>query len=64
MGHYSWNLALMEYGSKWRESRRLLHKFLNVREVWRFDDYLRKHTRRFLFDLIESPDQFSHHTEL
>ena len=62
-GQYSWNVVAMECGSQWRSARRLLHKFLNVRAVTRFDDYQRKHAYRFLSHLVESPDHFFHHTE-
>lgn len=64
MGHYAWNIAIMEYGSLWKSSRRLLHEFLNARAVKKFDDIQRKHAHRLLSSLVESPDRFSGHIEL
>lgn len=64
MGHPSWNVAIMEYGNLWKNSRRLLHEFLSPKAVTRFDDYERKHAYRLLLHLSESPDDFSDHIEL
>ena len=63
MGHHPWDVVIMEYGSQWRDCRRLLHRFLSPGAVKRFDDYQRKHTYRFLLHLAESPDNFIYHTE-
>ena len=54
----------MEYGNIWRNSRRLLHEFLNVRAVGEFDDYQRQYAHRLLSHLVESPDKFFNHAEL
>ena len=54
----------MRYGSDWRNSRRLLHEFLNAKAVANFDEYQRKHAYRFLTRLAESPENFLDHTKL
>ena len=64
MDVYSWDFALNSYGIQWRRCRRLFHEFLNVNAVSRFDDYLSKHTYRFLSRLAETPDDFLDHTHL
>jgi len=64
MDVYSWDFALMGYGSRWRRCRRLFHEFLNVNAVSRFDSYLNKHTCLFLSRLAETPDDFLGHTQL
>jgi cytochrome P450 len=64
MGQYSWSLALMEYGARWRNCRRLVYEFLNPKAVTNFDDYQRKHAYRFLSKLAESPEDFLDHAEL
>jgi hypothetical protein len=64
MGHYSWNIGVIGYGNLWKNSRRLLHEFLNVRAATNFDDYQRKHAQRLLPLLVESPENFSDHIEL
>ncbi|KAF9646067.1 cytochrome P450 [Thelephora ganbajun] len=63
MDVYSWDFALNGYGSRWRRCRKLFHEFLNVNAVSRFDNYLDKHTRRFLSRLAETPDNFLDHTQ-
>ena len=64
MGQYDWSIAMMEYGSYWRNGRRLLHEFLNARAVTRFDDYHRKHAHRLVLGLADSPEAFADHTDL
>lgn len=64
MGHRSWNISFMEYGSRWRNGRRLVHEFLNTRAVTNFDDYQRKHAYRLLLLLAESPEDFINHIQL
>ena len=64
MDQYSWAVPLMRYGSDWRNSRRLLHEFLNAKVVANFDEYQRKHAYRFLTRLAESPENFLDHTKL
>ena len=60
----SWDFAVMGYGSQLKRCRRLFHEFLNVNAVSRFDNYLNKHTCRFLSRLAEAPDDFLDHTKL
>ena len=64
MGHYSWNLALIEYGNLWKNGRRIVHEFLNAKAVTSFDGCQRKHTHQLLVNLSESPEKFSGHIEL
>ena len=64
MDVYSWDVVLTSYGSQWRRCRRLFHEFLNEKAVSRFDDYLNKHTFRFLSRLSQTPDDFLGHTQL
>ena len=59
MGHDAWALGVMEYGSLWRNSRRVLHEFLNLRAVTNLDDYQRKHAHRLLLHLVESPSSIT-----
>ena len=54
----------MEYGGQWRSGRKLIHEFLSVRAVSKFQDYQRKHAYRLLTRLAESPNGFYDHTEL
>jgi len=44
--------------------RRLFHKFLGENAVSRFENYLNKHTCRFLSRLAETPDDFLAHMQL
>jgi len=60
----SWNFNLLDYGSQLRRCRRLFHEFLNANAVSRFDNYLYKHTCRFLSRLAETPDDFLDHVQL
>jgi len=60
----SWDFSVMEYGSQLKRCRRLFHEFLNANAVSRFDNYLNKHTCRFLSRLAEAPDDFLDHTKL
>jgi len=55
---------MMGYGSQLRRCRRLFHEFLNANAVSRFDNYLNKHTCRFLSRLAETPDDFLGHVQL
>ena len=64
MGISSWTMSLMKYGDEWRNTRRLLHEFMNPRAVTAFDDYQRKHAYRFLLRLAETPGDFLDHIEL
>ena len=64
MGIYSWSIINVPYGNQWRRGRRLFHEFLNVKAVTNYDDYQRKHARRFLSRLAETPDDFLHHAQL
>ena len=65
MDAYSWDFALNSYGTQlWRRSHRIFHEFLNPNAVSRFDDYLSKHTCRFLSLLAETPDDFLDHAQL
>jgi len=64
MDVYSWDFNMFDYGSQLRRCRRLFHEFLNANAVSRFDNYLNKHTRRFLSRLAETPDDFLGHAKL
>ena len=54
----------MKYGKQWRNCRRLLHEFLNITAVTRFDEYQLKHANRFLLCLAETPGDFLDHVKL
>ena len=54
----------MEYGGQWRSGRKLIHEFLGVSAVSKFQDYQRKHAYRLLTRLAESPNDFYDHAEL
>ena len=64
MDVYSWDFNMLDYGSQLRRCRRLFHEFLNVNAVSRFDNYLNKHTCRFLSRLAQTPDDFLGHIQL
>lgn len=64
MGLYSWNITGLEYGNKWRRGRRLFHEFFNMKAVASFDDYQRKHARRFVSRLSQTPEDFLDHAQL
>ena len=64
LGLYSWDIGVMEYGTEWRNGRRVLHEFLNLRAVTRFDEYQYKHAHRLLLRLTECPGDFAQHIEL
>ena len=61
---YSWSLPLVEYGDRWRSSRRLLHEFLNIRASKDFDDQHHYHSRDFILRISESPENLWDHTKL
>lgn len=63
LGHHSWNIGVMEYGTQWRNGRRVLHEFLNSRAVTRFDEYQYKHAHRLLLRLAECPGDLAQHIE-
>jgi len=64
MNVYTWDFASFGYGAQWRICRRLVHEFLNVNAVSRFDNHLNKHTCRFLSRLAETPAGFLGHIRL
>ena len=64
MDVYSWDFNMFDYGSQLRRCRRLFHEFLGPHATSRFDNYLNKHTRRFLSRLAETPDDFLAHIRL
>ena len=64
MGLYSWAVAFMEYGSQWRSGRKLIHEFLSLRTIPKFQDNQRKHAYRLLTRLAECPNDFYDHAEL
>ena len=55
---------MLPYGNKWKRGRRLFHEFFNVKEVTNFDDYQRKHARRFISRLSQTPEDFLAHSQL
>ena len=64
MDVYSWSIVGLGYGSKWRKGRRLFHEFFNMKAVTNFDDYQRKHARRFISRLSQTPEDFLDHAQL
>jgi len=64
MDVYSWDFNMFDYGSQLRRCHRLFHEFLGASAVSRFDNYLNKHTCRFLSRLAETPDDFLGHVKL
>ena len=64
MNSYSWSIPILLYGSKWKRGRRLFHEFFNVKEVTNFDDHQRKHARRFISRLSQTPEDFLSHSQL
>ena len=54
----------LQYGSKWRKTRRLFHEFFNMKAIINFDDYQRKHTYRFISRLSQTPEDFLSHAQL
>ena len=64
MDAYSWSVPILLYGSKWKRGRRLFYEFFNVKAVDSFDDYQRKHARRFISRLSQTPEDFLAHSQL
>jgi len=64
MDVYSWDFGMFDNGSQLESCRKLFHKFLSATAVSRFDNYLNKHTWRFLSRLAETPDDFLAHAKL
>jgi len=64
MDVYSWSIAVLGYGSKWRRGRRLFYEFFNTKVVKNLDDRQHKHAYRFLLRLAESPEDFLDHAQL
>ena len=64
MDTYSWNMAVVQYGSRWRKARRLFHEFFNMKVVSNFDNYQRKHAYRFISNLSKTPEDFLAHAQL
>lgn len=64
MGAYSWTLPLVQYGDRWKASRRLLHEFLNTRATNTYDDQQHYYSHDFLFRLAGSPEDLWDHIKL
>ena len=54
----------MRYGSGWRNGRKLLHDFLNIRAVENLSEYQRKSAHLLLSRLVKSPEDFFGHIKL
>ena len=45
---WDWNLAIMPYGSRWRETRRTFHQFFNQMAVQNYRHVEEREIRAFL----------------
>ena len=58
---YSWNLALMPYGTAWRQHRRAFHEHFHLNAVHKYVPIITKETQAFLRRLLETPECFRNH---
>ena len=56
------SVLLARYGDRFREFRRLLHRFMGTRTVVsQYHDAIVKHTHRYLQRILDTPEQFIEH---
>jgi len=58
---WDWSVALMPYGDRWRNRRRLLHQNLNSTVIKAYLPAQRIHINRFLIKLLNNPGYFLDH---
>ena len=56
-----WNFGLIEYGSRWRNWRKVFHTYFNAQAAEVFHPIELKGTHRLLRNLLATPDDFVHH---
>ncbi|EMD40133.1 hypothetical protein CERSUDRAFT_151114 [Gelatoporia subvermispora B] len=57
---WDWNTAMMEYGQKWRNHRRLFHQYFNQGAVKQYEPQDRVYARKLLKRLYDEPKNFAH----
>ncbi|KAF5353955.1 hypothetical protein D9756_007034 [Leucocoprinus leucothites] len=58
---WTWNFALMPYGTVWRRHRRVFHDHFHPNIVHKYHDIQVSKTRAFLRRLLKTPDDFMLH---
>ena len=58
---WDWNVALMGYGSRWRQTRRIFHEHFHQGAARQYRPMQLAGARRFLARLLADPDSFVRH---
>ncbi|KAF5354016.1 hypothetical protein D9756_007051 [Leucocoprinus leucothites] len=58
---WTWNFALMPYGTVWRRHRRVFHDHFHPNVVHKYHDIQAGTARAFLRQLLKTPDDFMEH---
>ncbi|PPQ99415.1 hypothetical protein CVT24_005402 [Panaeolus cyanescens] len=61
MMNWRYNFGFMRYGAEWRKHRKAFHEHFNPSVVGRYDQVQLVHIRRFLGQLLQTPQNFMHH---
>ena len=56
-----WSLGLLPYSSQWRKQRKMFHQFFNSSAVEAYQPSQLSEVKRFLINLLDSPDRFMGH---
>ncbi|PPQ99410.1 hypothetical protein CVT24_005397 [Panaeolus cyanescens] len=59
--NWRYNFAFMRYGPVWRKHRKAFHEHFNPSVIGKYDQIQLVHIRRFLGQLLHSPQNFLHH---
>lgn len=58
---WSFNIAFMPYGDRWRDSRRAFHQYYNSNQIPNYHWRVTKGVRELLVQLSDDPDHFIDH---
>ncbi|CAA7266278.1 unnamed protein product [Cyclocybe aegerita] len=61
---FSWHVAFMPYGNKWREHRKFLHRYFQTSEQLKYRSPSVSVSRRLLQNLLNEPRNFVSHLRL
>ncbi|KIP12381.1 hypothetical protein PHLGIDRAFT_124262 [Phlebiopsis gigantea 11061_1 CR5-6] len=57
------NVAMQQYGDKWREHRRIVHQQFHIGSLAKYHTVLSDESRKLLRRLLQTPERFIEHTK-
>lgn len=57
------NVAMQQYGDKWREHRRIIHQQFHIGSLAKYHTVLSEESRKLLRRLLQAPERFIEHTK-